>query len=75
MYIICHLIHDLHINLFGDSVNVAAEEPGVGDDGVLGEGLDPGPRHQGGPGLVEGNVAVRTDSTLEYEIWQYDYVF
>ena len=53
------------VDLFRNGVYVSAEEPGVGDDGVLGQRLDPRPRDQRGPGLVERYVTVRS-----YTAWK-----
>lgn len=46
----------------GNLGEVVAEEAGVGQDGVLGQGLDPGLGDQAGARLVEGDVAVGSDT-------------
>ena len=73
-----HSAHPHCESLFGHSVDVASKEPisfsnvkivtvsswapGIGDDGVLGQGLHSGPRHQGAPRLIEGDVTVRPNA-------------
>lgn len=49
----------------GDLGDVVIEEASVGDDGVVGEGLDTGAGVEGGAGFVEGNVTIGTDTTQE----------
>lgn len=49
----------------GDAGEVVAEEARVGEDGVVGEGLDAGARGEAGAGLVEGDVAVLADAGEE----------
>lgn len=51
----------------GNLGQVVAEEAGVGQDGVLGQCLDPGPGHQTGARLVEGNVAVGSDTCHQHQ--------
>lgn len=50
-------------DLLGNLGHVSAKEPGISDDGVLVEGLDPGPGEQRGPGLIEGNVAIGSNAS------------
>ena len=49
----------------GDLVHVIVEEAAVGDDGVGGEGFLAGAAGEAGAGLVEGDMAVRTDAAHE----------
>lgn len=49
----------------GDLVDVVVEEPGVCEDGVVGQGFDASAAAQGRPGLVECDVAVGADSAQE----------
>lgn len=46
----------------GNLGEVIAEEAGISQDGVLGQGLHPGPGDQAGARFVEGNVAVGSDT-------------
>lgn len=48
-----------------DLADVAVEEAGVREDGVVREGLDAGARRQAGSGLVERDVAVLADAAEE----------
>lgn len=49
----------------GHLVDVIVEEARVGEDSVVGKGLDTGTAGQRGTGLVEGNVAILTDTGKE----------
>lgn len=49
----------------GHLADVVVEEAGVGEDGVVGERLDPGAGREAGAGLVEGDVAVLADAGEE----------
>lgn len=49
----------------GDLVHVIAEEPRIGEDRVIGQGLDTGSTGQAGARLVESNVAVFADACEE----------
>jgi len=44
--------------LGGHFADVIVEEPGIGVDGLLVEGLDSGARRQAGARLIEGNVSI-----------------
>lgn len=49
----------------GDLREVVAKEPRIGEDGVVGKGLDAGSGPETGSWLVEGDVAVGADATQE----------
>lgn len=49
----------------GHLVDIVVEETRVGKNGVVGEGLDTGAAGQAGAGLVEGNVAILTNTGEE----------
>ena len=59
-------IHDsAHAHCQGHSGHlgkISIEEPSIGQDGVHGQRLHTGPRHQTGARLVEGNVSIRADA-------------
>jgi hypothetical protein len=45
--------------------HIAAEEAGIGEHGIVGKRLHASPRGQAGSGLIEGNVAIWTNTTEE----------
>lgn len=49
----------------GDLGDIVVKEAGVGDDGVVGKGLDTSAGVEGRAGLVEGNVTIGTDTAQE----------
>lgn len=62
------LQHGLHTDgqrHLGDLFQVVSEEARVGDDGVVGQGLDTGARGKRGARLVEGDVAVLANAREE----------
>lgn len=47
---------------FGD---IVVKEAGIGDNGIVSQGLDAGAGVEGGSRFVEGNVTIRTDASQE----------
>jgi len=63
-----HIHHGLHADgegHFGHFLQIMAEEAGVGEDGLVGQGLDARAAAQAGAGLVEGDVPIGPDAAEE----------
>jgi len=65
LFLFCDLRNTDGQGQVGDLGDIVIEETSVGNDGVVGQGLDTGTGVQGRTGLVEGNVTIGTDTAQE----------